>query len=75
MAIQVAFLLNDESETHIAQSTLECVPRVGEIIWFVPSGTRKARKVTEVCHWIAIEAGNNYHKACVYLKEISREKK
>ena len=70
MAIQTTFQMNDEDETFVAQSIIDCVPRIGEIIWFVPPGKHAPCKVVDVAHWISIDAGNNYQAACVFLEKI-----
>lgn len=70
MGIRTTFQMDDENETFVTQSDLEAVPRVGEKIWFVPAGSKQACEVVDVCYWIAVENGNSYQAACVYLKEI-----
>ena len=64
------FEMNDNEETFVTNSTLEIIPRKGEQIWFVPAGERKTCTVVDVCHLIAIDNGNSYHTAHVYLETI-----
>ena len=69
MAIQVTFNLEDD--TNIAGRVLDFLPRVGEVIWFIPQEKYKPYRVIEVCHWVSVE--DDYHAACVYIEEMSGE--
>lgn len=70
MGINVTFMMDDDKDEIITESTLEAVPRVGEKIWFMPFDSHKSCVVTDVSYWISTEKTNNYQAACVYLKEI-----
>lgn len=68
--MQVIFQMNDDNETFVTQITTDVLPRIGDAIWFVPAGEKKACRVVDVAHWVSIEDRNNYHAACVFLEEI-----
>ena len=70
MGINTIFKMNADDDMHVAQSTLESLPKIGETIWFYPSGKQKACIVTDVCHMVSLEVNNNYHDATIYLEEI-----
>ena len=69
----VQVTIHDQEDRLIARVKMHHAPRVGEVIWLLPTKEHEdsALKITEVCHWVSDQ--HDCHDVCIYVESLKKE--